>query len=166
MYPSSIRIVGYLGPVWRRSHFSRIFGPNRMGISAAAEFLFCRFRRFREIVYFLSDRQSRALLLLPGACSHPAWRKNRLVWLQQKRPGQNVVCSSDIHKYSRLPPFDTGRLLIACVQLYCALQHYTPTSVHSALGTIHICTAVWAGPNLIGFRQGAQPLFVRQSMRS
>jgi hypothetical protein len=54
--PSSIRIVGYLGPVLVTEHFSRIFGPNRMRISGAAEFLFCRFRRFREIVYFLSDR--------------------------------------------------------------------------------------------------------------
>ena len=29
-----------------------------MAILAAAEFLFCRFRRFREIVSFVSDRQS------------------------------------------------------------------------------------------------------------
>eukprot|EP01047_Picozoa_sp_COSAG01_P034464 COSAG01_NODE_2591_length_7409_cov_109.624077_2_plen_164_part_00 len=35
-----------------------MFGPNRMAIPAAAEFLFCRFRRFREIMSFLSDVQS------------------------------------------------------------------------------------------------------------
>ena len=74
MYAPSIRIVGYLGPVLHvlRSHFSRILRLNRMGSSAAAEFLFCRFRRFREIRGFLSDCQSRALLLLPGACSRLA----------------------------------------------------------------------------------------------
>eukprot|EP01047_Picozoa_sp_COSAG01_P006577 COSAG01_NODE_240_length_20656_cov_53.398259_15_plen_60_part_00 len=33
-----------------------------MAIPEAAEFLFCRFRRFREIVYFLSDRQSESPL--------------------------------------------------------------------------------------------------------
>jgi hypothetical protein len=58
LYPSSRPIVGYLGPVLSLAHFSRSFGPNRMAIPAAAEFLFCRFRKFSEIRGFLSDRQS------------------------------------------------------------------------------------------------------------
>jgi hypothetical protein len=36
LYPSSIRVHGYLGPVLRRSHFSRIFGPNRIPPPAAS----------------------------------------------------------------------------------------------------------------------------------
>jgi hypothetical protein len=61
--PSSRPIVGYLGPVsLTEQNFSRSFGPNRMAIPAAAEFLFCRFRRFREIRGFPSDRQSESPL--------------------------------------------------------------------------------------------------------
>ena len=46
-----------------------MFGPNRMAIPAAAEFLFCRFRRFREIVAFLSDRWIPASFLLEYSCT-------------------------------------------------------------------------------------------------
>jgi hypothetical protein len=55
LYRVALRIGG---------HFSRIFGSNRMAIPAAAEFLFCRFRRFGEIVYFQSDRLIPASFLL------------------------------------------------------------------------------------------------------
>ena len=43
---------------FRYENFSRNFGPNRMAIPAAAEFLFCRFQQLSEIRYFLSNRQS------------------------------------------------------------------------------------------------------------
>ena len=59
---SAPKIVGYLGPVLSPEYFSRSFGPNRMAISAAAEFLFCRFPKFREIRGFLSNRQSESPL--------------------------------------------------------------------------------------------------------
>ena len=40
---------------FRYENFSRIFGPNRTRISAAAQFLFCRFQQLSEIRYFVSD---------------------------------------------------------------------------------------------------------------
>ena len=43
---------------FRYEKFSRIFDPNRTRISAAAEFMFCRFQQLSEIRYFVSDRQS------------------------------------------------------------------------------------------------------------
>eukprot|EP01047_Picozoa_sp_COSAG01_P032126 COSAG01_NODE_2308_length_7944_cov_6.146718_7_plen_109_part_00 len=52
------QLLDIKGLFLRTEHFSRIIGPNRMAIPAAAEFLFCRFRRFREIMSFLSDVQS------------------------------------------------------------------------------------------------------------
>jgi hypothetical protein len=51
-------VVGNFGGVLRSENFSRNFGPHRMAIPAAVEFLFCIFRKFREIRYFLSNRQS------------------------------------------------------------------------------------------------------------
>jgi hypothetical protein len=71
------------GPVSLREHFSRIIGPHRMAISAAAEFLFCRVPRPAE---------TRSLSTLYTVLRPPQGDRSafRVVYTRPGRPGTSV----------------------------------------------------------------------------
>ena len=66
-----------------------MFGPNRMAIPAATEFLFCRFRRYREIRSFL--RLGSECLLQALALDTDVWRQ--VAENVRERHGHELMCS-------------------------------------------------------------------------